>query len=353
MPVHQRHLAEIECYLSVFSHDQVWHLRSDASKTLFVLHWCPSGIDMELRHLRYFVAVGEEQHYGRAAARLHVAQPALSRQIQDLEEELGVALFERLPRGVKLSAAGVSFLDDARRILQEVKEATSRANRVARGQSGTLRVGFTESASWHGVVPDSFRLFRKAQSDAELQLFPSASPDQIEAVRSRRLDAGFVFGMPKSDPDLDQVTVAIHHLVLAVPKGDRLTRIRKLRLRDISNTPFIWFPRRQNPAYYDLLMQACFRGGLKTPQIIQEVGDPATMLSLVSCRLGVAFVSEDTRWRRPTGVSLMQVTDLDLPLTMSLIWRRDNTSPLLAKFAADVQRLPEVRVSVSGESRDA
>jgi DNA-binding transcriptional LysR family regulator len=104
---------------------------------------------MELRHLRYFVAVGEEQHYGRAARRLRVAQPALSRQIHDLEEELGFKLFDRLPRGVRLSAAGKLFLEDARRILQEVNEAADRAARVARGLSGTLRVGFTENASWH------------------------------------------------------------------------------------------------------------------------------------------------------------------------------------------------------------
>ena len=125
---------------------------------------------MELRHLRYFIAVGEEQHYGRAAGRLRVAQPALSRQIQDLEEEIGVKLFERLPRGVKISAAGKSFLEDTRRILQQVNEATLRAGRVARGQSGVLRVGFTESASWQGVVPDSFRRFRELKPDALLQL---------------------------------------------------------------------------------------------------------------------------------------------------------------------------------------
>src|ERR1700688_3404969 len=124
---------------------------------------------MELRHLRYFVAVGEEQHYGRAARRLRVAQPALSRQIQDLEDELGFKLFDRLPRGVKLSAAGKLFLEDARRILQQVSEAAARAARVARGQSGTLRVGFTENASWRGVVPESLRRFRERQPDAELQ----------------------------------------------------------------------------------------------------------------------------------------------------------------------------------------
>jgi len=139
---------------------------------------------MELRHLRYFVAVGEEQHYGRASRRLRVAQPALSRQIQDLEEEVGFKLFDRLPRGVRLSAAGKLFLDDARRILQEVSEAATRAARVARGQSGTLRIGFTENASWRGVVPDSFRRFREQQPDAELQLQPAPSLEQLEAIRS-------------------------------------------------------------------------------------------------------------------------------------------------------------------------
>ena len=140
---------------------------------------------MELRHLRYFMAVGEEQHYGRAARRLRVAQPALSRQIQDLEDELGFKLFDRLPRGVKLSAAGKLFLEDARRILQEVNEAGRRAARVARGLSGTLRVGFTENASWRGVVPDSFRRFREQQPDAELQLQPAASLEQTGSRKIR------------------------------------------------------------------------------------------------------------------------------------------------------------------------
>src|ERR1700719_1290862 len=114
---------------------------------------------MELRHLRYFVAVGEEQHYGRASSRLRVAQPALSRQIQDLEGELGFKLFHRLPRGVELSSAGKLFLEDTRRILQEIGDAAARAGRVASGRSGTLRLGFTENSCWRGVVPESFRRF--------------------------------------------------------------------------------------------------------------------------------------------------------------------------------------------------
>src|ERR1700716_1040409 len=172
---------------------------------------------MELRHLRYFVAVGDEEHYGRAAQRLRVAQPALSRQIQDLEEEIGFKLFDRMPRGVKISAAGKLFLEDARRILQQVSEATDRARRVARGKSGTLRVGFAEKASWHGVVPNSFRRFRKCTPDAELQLNPMASLEQLEAVRAGQIDAGFIYNMIGSDPVLDQVQVGRHSIALAVP----------------------------------------------------------------------------------------------------------------------------------------
>src|SRR5580693_8479740 len=209
---------------------------------------------MELRHLRYFVAVGEEQHYRRASRRLRVAQPALSRQIRELEEEVGFKLFDRLPRGVKLSAAGRLFLEDARRILQAVSEATARAARVARGQSGTLRVGFTENASWHGVVPDSLRRFRERQPDAELQLTPATSLEQIEGLRSGRLDAGFVFNMSKTDSELDHIPVALQHVELAVPKGHPLIKLKKLRLRDLGDASFVWFPRREAPAFYDRLM---------------------------------------------------------------------------------------------------
>ena len=303
---------------------------------------------MELRHLRYFIVVGEEQHYGRASRRLRVAQPALSRQIQDLEEEVGFKLFDRLPRGVKLSVAGKLFLEDARRILQAVGEATARAARVARGQSGTLRVGFTENASWHGVVPDSFRLFREQQPDAELQLQPAASLEQLDAIRSGRLDAGFANFMPKVDPELDQLAVAVHHLELAVPKRHPLTKLKKLRLRELTDALFIWFPRRASPAFYDRLMHECYRGGLKCPRIVQERLNEATILSLVSTGLGVGWVLGSARWRCPETVAILPVVDLNVPLRLTLAWRRDNTSPLLARFIGEVKRLPEVRAVIKG-----
>jgi DNA-binding transcriptional LysR family regulator len=297
---------------------------------------------MELRHLRYFVAVGEEQHFGRGAQRLRVAQPALSRQIQDLEAEIGFKLFARLSRGVKLSTAGQLFLEEARRILQQVDDATRRAQRVATGQSGTLRAGFIESMSWHGVVPDSFRQFRERHADAELQIKPLSSVEQIQAVSSGQLDAGFLFTIGHIDCELAQLDIALVNLMLAIPKGHPLAKAKALRLRDLGSASFIWFPRRESPLFYDRLMHACFRGGLKSPRIVQEGLNEATILSLVSCGLGVAFVSSATRWRCPESVVLVSVTDLKLPLPFALIWRKDNDSPLLARFIENVRRLPAV-----------
>jgi len=292
---------------------------------------------MELRHLRYFVGVGEEQHFGRAAERLHIAQPALSRQIQDLEKEIGCPLFERLPRGVKLSAAGELFLEDSRRILAEVQEAARRAEQAARGLNGTLRVGFVESISWHGIVPESFRRFHQKQADAEMIPIPMLSLAQAEAVRIGRLDAGFIVSMAALGEDLEQRTVSVHRVVLAVPKGHLLTRKKRLRLRDLKDVPFVCFPRRANPPAYDRLMEACYRGGLKSLRIVQEADDHATILSLVACRLGVAMVSDSARWQCPRGVTLLPIVDLNVNVSFSLIWRKDNTSPLLQKFVAQVE----------------
>jgi DNA-binding transcriptional LysR family regulator len=242
---------------------------------------------------------------------------------------------------------------------------------VARGRSGTLRVGFTENASWRGVVPDSFRRFREKQPDAELQLHPAASLDQIEAIRARvrrphrgrsyqlnrpvrrrtvggprhagRLDAGFVNFMPDADPELDQLAVGNPHVELAVPKRHPLAKLKKARLRDLVDAAFVWFPRWAGPAFYDQLMEACYREGLKSPRIVQEGNNEATILSLVSTGLGVGWVLGTARWWSPATVAILPVVDLNVTLRLALAWRRDNTSPLLVSFIAEVARLPEVR----------
>jgi DNA-binding transcriptional LysR family regulator len=204
-------------------------------------------------------------------------------------------------------------------------------------------VGFTENASWRGVVPDSFRRYREKQPDAELQLQPDASLAQLEAVRAGRLDAGFVNFMPESDPELDQLLVALQHIELAAPKRHPLTRLKKLRLRDLSDAPFVWFPRRSNPEFYDRMMLECYRGGLKSPHIVQEGVNEPTILSLVSTGMGVGWVLATARWRCPESVVILPVVDLNMPLTLALVWRKDNASRLLANFICEVRRFPEVR----------
>jgi DNA-binding transcriptional LysR family regulator len=304
---------------------------------------------MELRHLRYFVGVGEEQHFGRAAERLHIAQPALSRQIQDLEKEIGCSLFERLPRGVKLSAAGKLFLADARRILQDVDEAKRRAERIALGNAGTLRIGIATAIAWHGTVARAFREFRLRQPDVELALHLQLSAHQIEAVLSGRLDAGFA-STPKHS-ELDQYQFAADRMLLAVPKGHPLTKQERIRLRDLRNMPFIWFQRWVNPTFYEEMMQACARGGLSAPHIVQEAADRDTHLGLVQCGIGISWLTESTRWHCPRGVVLLPVDDMNVRLPFDLIWKKGNESLLLQKFVAHVKAASRSAGAAAGAAR--
>jgi DNA-binding transcriptional LysR family regulator len=154
--------------------------------------------------------------------------------------------------------------------------------------------------------------------------------------------------MPKADPELDQLAVAIQHVELAVPKKHPLTKLKRLRLRDLTDAPFVWFPRRATPAFYDRMMHECYRGGLKSPHIVQEGINEATILSLVSAGMGVGWVLGSARWRSPDTVAILPVVDLKMPLSLDLAWRRDNTSPLLANFIGDVQRLRNVRAVNKG-----
>ena len=292
---------------------------------------------MELRHLRYFIAVGEEQHFGRAANRLHVVQPALSRQIRDLERELGFLLFDRLPRGVRLSAVGTLFLNDARRILQDVDEAKRRAERMALGQAGTLRIGIATAVSWHGLVVNAFREFRRRHPDVELVVHHLVSVQQVEAVVSDRLDAGFAAAVTPWHKELEHRQFALDRMVLAVPKGHPLTKRERIRLRDLRDTSFVWFHRWVNPTFYDQMMQACVRGGLSAPRIVQKAADRDTVLGLVQCQIGVAWVTESTRWHCPRGIVLLPVVDMNVRLPFNVIWKKDNSSPLLQKFVAQVE----------------
>jgi DNA-binding transcriptional LysR family regulator len=238
---------------------------------------------------------------------------------------------------VRLSAAGKLFLSDARRILQDVDEAKRRAERIALGKAGTLRIGIATAVSWHGLVVDSFREFRRRQPDVELELHHLLSVHQIDAVLSGRMDAGFVASLTPWHKDLAHWEFVQDRMLLAVPKGHHLTKREGIRLRDLREMPFVWFPRWVNPVIYDRLMRACARGGLSAPHIVQEATDRDTNLGLVQCRIGVAWMTESTRWHCPRDVVLLPVVDMNVRLPFNLIWKKDNSSPLLQKFVAQVQ----------------
>jgi DNA-binding transcriptional LysR family regulator len=155
------------------------------------------------------------------------------------------------------------------------------------------------------------------------------------------LDAGFVFNVPKPDAELDQLPVGIQRIELAVPTEHALTKLKELRLRHLADVPFVWFPRRAAPALYDHLRKACFRGGLKSPNVVQEGVDEATILSLVATGLGVGWVLGTARWRCPKSVTIVPVVDLNVPQPLALTWRKDNKSPLLAGFVIDVRRFSD------------
>jgi len=164
------------------------------------------------------------------------------------------------------------------------------------------------------------------------------SVHQVEAILAGRLDAGF--GAPPSPPphELAHWEFAHDRMVLAVPRGHPLTKRSRVHLKDLRDLPFIWFPRWVNPAFYDHLMQACWRGGLKTPRVVQEAPDRDTQLGLVQCEAGVAWLNESTRWHCPRGVALVPVADMKLRLPFSFMWRAGSPSSLLAKFLEQVKR---------------
>jgi DNA-binding transcriptional LysR family regulator len=250
---------------------------------------------------------------------------------------MGFLLFDRLPRGVRLSAAGKLFLSDARRILQDVDEAKRRAERIALGKAGTLRIGIATAVSWHGLVVDSFRESRRQQPDVEMELHHLLSVHQVEAILSGRLDAGFVASLTPWHKDLAHWEFAQDRMLLAVPKGHHLTKREGIRLRDLRDMPFVWFPRWVNPVIYDRMMRACARGGLSAPRIVQQATDRDTNLGLVQCRIGIGWMTESTRWHCPRGIVLLPVVDMNVRLPFNLIWKKDNSSPLLQKFVAQVQ----------------
>lgn len=285
---------------------------------------------MELRQIRYFAAVAEDEHFGRAAQRIHIAQPALSRQIQLLEQEMGVTLFERLPRGVRLSAAGRMFRDQAAKILADLGHAVSETQAVARGEAGVLKLGFIEVAAWSGVIPRAITAFRRAYPGVRLALSSMTSLDQIDALFDGGVDIGFLYN-PPNDPLLKVMPIARHSVVLAVPANSEFAGRASVDVSELAGQPLISFHRRRSPTLYNSMHRGLFRSCPEV-NIVHLSENEAEMLALVTSGLGVALVNECQRWRPPTGIFLIAITGLDVGLELALVCRANHSTPALKQF---------------------
>jgi DNA-binding transcriptional LysR family regulator len=286
---------------------------------------------MEFRHLRYFIAVAECRGFVRASASLHIAQPALSRQVRDLEQELGVTLFERSRQGASLTFAGECFLQDARRMFDYLEQAQSRARRAQSGYAGALSIGMVESFTWHEAITRALRKFQRQCPDVVLNVALMRSPEQLTAIGDGHLSAGFLFNRPSEDDTFDGIEVLKTKAMLAVPENSPYATRPPRRLAELRDQNFVFIQRAQNPLYYDRIIHACHSLGL-TPKIVQSGTDDSSNLSLVAAGLGLTIVPAATESRKPKNVVLVPVGDLHLVTTMELVWRRDNGLPTLINF---------------------
>ncbi len=292
---------------------------------------------MELRHLRYFIAVAEEGHITRAAQRLGIQQPPLSFQIQSLEKELAVQLFRRLPRGVELTDAGRAFLERARGILDQIELALAATRRTARGEQGRVAVGFTSSAPFHPFVPRVIRSFRELFPLVTLALEESGSSELVQALHSEEIDAAFIRSPVADVVGLVVRTILEEEMVVAVPAGHALAAAIEiddntaLPLASLASETFILYRRPGGPGLYDTIITAC-RGAGFSPRVGQEAPRIISTLNLVAAGLGVSIVPASLRRLQMDGVVYRRLADtahLKAPLILAC---RGENSPAVQRF---------------------
>jgi DNA-binding transcriptional LysR family regulator len=294
---------------------------------------------MELRHLRYFIAVAEERHVTRAAERLGMQQPPLSQQIRALERELDVQLFRRLPRGVELTDAGSALLADARAILSHIDHAFATTRRTARGEQGQVAVGFTSSAPFHPFVPRIIRAYREAFPLVALTLEEGGTTELIDDLRNERIDAAFIRTAIADQEGLVVSTLLREAMVLALPRGHGLARREDaVALKALAGETFIVYRRRNGPGLYDAILSACNAAGF-SPRVGQEAPRIVSTLNLVAAGLGISLVPESLQRMRMDGVVFRRLTGAAQPKApLYLASRRGESSAAVRKFLELVRR---------------
>lgn len=293
---------------------------------------------MELRHLRYFVAVAEELHFTRAAERLHIGQPPLSQQIQALESELGVTLFERNRRRVALTEAGKRFLAHARQILADTRNAAEEARRAARGEVGELRIGFTYSVPFTSVLPGLLRDYRQQAPGVTLTLHEMFSTDQVIALAEDRLDVGFVRHLAREDtPGVVLREIRRDPLRLVINAHHPLADAPEVSLADLRNEGFIFYPRDAGTGIHRAVAQMCRAAGF-APKVVQEAREATTLIGLVAAGLGVTVLPSPLECVRMPDVRYLPIADPGAHISLAVALRDRPPGPLLAGFLACLER---------------
>lgn len=293
---------------------------------------------MELRHLRYFVAVAEELHFGRAAELLRMSQPPLSQQIQALEAELGVRLFDRTNRRVSLTDAGRLFLEETRRTLAQVDKSVDVARRANQGEIGELQIGFTSSAPFTSILPRAILAFREAFPAVHLALQEMTSKQVVEAVQDETLQVGMIrpFALPaglQTTELFSEPLVALMHAGHPLASGSE----EGICLAELAAEPFVFFPRSYGTGLYDQLLNLARQAGFN-PRIAQEANEALTIIGLVAAGLGVSVLPASFQRIRIDGVAFRTLLDKDATTAVWLVKRRQEQSPLTRAFIELVTR---------------
>jgi len=287
---------------------------------------------MEIRHLRYFLAVARQNSIAQAARHLNIVQPALSRQIQDLEQELGVTLFERSVKGIALTNGGRQFLKDAEKIVDDLEIAKKRVLHAATANIESLRIGISPTHTWHPVFLARLRRFRESFPHINLKLEPALSARQIKDIKDGRMDGGFFALRDPNDAQLSGTTILSSGLLLALPIDSKYALQPPLQLKELAHEPCVWFTRSGSPVYHDYLIRQCQLAGL-SPKIALVCEDVATALGMVAAGMGYSIISESSQYNCPADVVLHKHANLHVRHEVELVFLEDNMNPALSMFA--------------------
>jgi DNA-binding transcriptional LysR family regulator len=291
---------------------------------------------MELRHLRYFKAVADELNFTRAASRLRVAQSAVSSQIQDLENELGVVLLERSRRRVTLTAAGEAFVQASERILRSVEDASRQARRIGHGEYGTLAVGFIGSQS-HEWMPRVLKRFRAKYPEVEVTLMEIHPSQQLEALLARTLDVGLVGPISgKPPPGLRLECFSEEWPFVGMPNDHRFARLPKVALAQLKDEPFIFTSEKNSPSYRSLISRMCERAGF-VPRVVQEVDRARTGVQYVAAGFGISIFAEHISRLPAPGVRFVPLSGPVQKMRYGIAWRK-GAEEVVARFVEYVKQ---------------